>query len=76
MVLCCINHDLPSPLCIIIGVILPVGPWLLWKKLGWSWLRYMNTAVLAANIGGLAGGTNGYVNVRHSTSAVRQESSR
>jgi len=50
------------PLCIIIGLILPVGPWLLWKKFGWNWLRFINTAVLAWNIGDLAGGTNGYIN--------------
>lgn len=50
------------PLCIILGLALPILPWFLYKKYGWNWLRYVNTAVLAANIGDLAGGTNGYIN--------------
>jgi len=49
------------PLCIIIGLVLPVLPWLLWKKTNWGWLKLVNTAVLASNIGDLAGGTNGYI---------------
>ncbi|KAF8526881.1 OPT oligopeptide transporter [Hysterangium stoloniferum] len=50
------------PLGIVIGLALPVIPWLMYRKLGWSWLRYVNTAVLASNMGDLAGGTNGYIN--------------
>ncbi|GJJ10991.1 hypothetical protein Clacol_005220 [Clathrus columnatus] len=50
------------PIGIVIGLVLPVLPWLLYKKFGWHWLVYVNTAVLAYNIGDLAGGTNGYIN--------------
>ncbi|KAH9941492.1 OPT oligopeptide transporter [Amylocystis lapponica] len=50
------------PLGIIIGLALPVIPWLLYKRFGWHWLTLVNTAVLASNIGDLAGGTNGYIN--------------
>ncbi|KIJ55709.1 hypothetical protein M422DRAFT_220506 [Sphaerobolus stellatus SS14] len=50
------------PISIVIGLALPIVPWLLYKKFGWKWLTYMNTAVLAYNIGDLAGGTNGYIN--------------
>ncbi|KAH9941493.1 OPT oligopeptide transporter [Amylocystis lapponica] len=50
------------PLSIVIGLAVPVIPWLIWKKTGWHWLTLLNTAVLAANIGDLAGGTNGYIN--------------
>jgi len=50
------------PLGIVIGLVLPVIPWLLYRKFGWNWLVYVNTAVLAYNIGDLAGGTNGYIN--------------
>ncbi|KAF8512081.1 OPT oligopeptide transporter [Hysterangium stoloniferum] len=50
------------PLGIVIGLGLPVIPWLIYQKYGWKWLRYVNTAILASNIGTLAGGTNGYVN--------------
>lgn len=35
------------PLGIVIGLALPVVPWLLYRKLGWKWLPYVNTAVLA-----------------------------
>ncbi|KAI0915239.1 hypothetical protein AcW1_007093 [Taiwanofungus camphoratus] len=50
------------PLCIVIGLVLPVLPWLLYKKFGWSWLPLVNMAVLSSYIGDLAGGTNGYIN--------------
>lgn len=50
------------PLGIVIGLALPVIPWLLYKKYRWSWILHVNTAVLAACIGDLAGGTNGYIN--------------
>ncbi|KZT67204.1 peptide transporter MTD1 [Daedalea quercina L-15889] len=50
------------PLGLVIGLALPVIPWLLYKKYRWSWLPLVNTAVLAYNIGDLAGGTNGYIN--------------
>ncbi|KAH9924915.1 OPT oligopeptide transporter [Fomitopsis serialis] len=50
------------PLGLVIGLGLPVIPWLLYKKYKWSWLPLINTAVLAYNIGDLAGGTNGYIN--------------
>jgi len=50
------------PLGIVIGLALPVIPWLVWKKYRWSWLPMVNTAVLTYYIGDLAGGTNGYVN--------------
>ncbi|KAH9830857.1 OPT oligopeptide transporter [Rhodofomes roseus] len=50
------------PLGLVIGLALPIIPWLLWKKYKWSWLPLINTAVLAYNIGDLAGGTNGYIN--------------
>ncbi|PCH41996.1 peptide transporter MTD1 [Wolfiporia cocos MD-104 SS10] len=51
------------PLGIVIGLGLPVIPWLLWKWYRWSWLPMVNTAVLAYYIGDLAGGTNGYVDM-------------
>ncbi|PCH43920.1 peptide transporter MTD1 [Wolfiporia cocos MD-104 SS10] len=50
------------PLGIIIGLGLPIIPWMLYKRYRWTWLPYVNTAVLAYNIGDLGGGTNGYVN--------------
>lgn len=50
------------PLGIVIGLALPVIPWLLYKKFGWRWLPYLNTAFIALNLGDLAGGTNGYIN--------------
>ncbi|KAI0730217.1 OPT oligopeptide transporter [Fomitopsis betulina] len=50
------------PLGLVIGLALPVIPWLLYKRYRWSWLPLINTAVLAYNIGDLAGGTNGYIN--------------
>lgn len=50
------------PIGIVIGLILPVIPWLLYKKFGWRWLPYLNTSLIAVNIGDLAGGTNGYIN--------------
>ncbi|KIJ51977.1 hypothetical protein M422DRAFT_776315 [Sphaerobolus stellatus SS14] len=50
------------PLAIIIGLALPIVPWLLYKKYKWGWLPFVNTAVLSYNIGDLAGGTNGYIN--------------
>lgn len=50
------------PLGIVIGLALPLIPWYLYRKFGWTWLPYVNTAVLAYNIGDLAGGTNGYIN--------------
>lgn len=50
------------PLGLVIGLALPVIPWLLYKRFRWSWLPLINTAVLAYNIGDLAGGTNGYIN--------------
>ncbi|KAF8522689.1 OPT oligopeptide transporter protein-domain-containing protein, partial [Hysterangium stoloniferum] len=50
------------PLGIVLGLELPVIPWLIYQKYGWKWLRYVNTAILASNIGTLAGGTNGYIN--------------
>ncbi|KAL6306111.1 OPT oligopeptide transporter [Sparassis latifolia] len=50
------------PLGIVIGLALPIIPWLVYRKFRWSWLRLVNTATLAANIGDLAGGTNGYIN--------------
>jgi uncharacterized oligopeptide transporter (OPT) family protein len=49
------------PMGIIIGLGLPIIPWLLYRRFKWGWLLHVNTAVLAANIGDLAGGTNGYV---------------
>ncbi|PCH38587.1 peptide transporter MTD1 [Wolfiporia cocos MD-104 SS10] len=50
------------PLGIVIGLALPILPWYLYKRYKWSWLLHVNTAVLAASIGDLAGGTNGYIN--------------
>ncbi|KAF8587930.1 OPT oligopeptide transporter [Ramaria rubella] len=50
------------PIGIIIGLALPVIPWLLYKKFNWAWLLHVNTAVLTYNLGDLAGGTNGYIN--------------
>lgn len=50
------------PLGIVIGLGLPVIPWLLWKRFRWAWLPMVNTAVLSYYIGDLAGGTNGYIN--------------
>ncbi|KZT64582.1 peptide transporter MTD1 [Daedalea quercina L-15889] len=50
------------PLGIVIGLGLPIIPWLLYKKYRWHWLTLVNTAVLSYNIGDLAGGTNGYIN--------------
>ncbi|GJJ06767.1 hypothetical protein Clacol_000963 [Clathrus columnatus] len=50
------------PLGIVIGLALPVIPWLLYRKYGWRWLPYLNTSLIAVNIGDLAGGTNGYIN--------------
>ncbi|KZS99888.1 OPT oligopeptide transporter [Laetiporus sulphureus 93-53] len=50
------------PLGIIIGLALPIIPWLLYRKYKKEWLKLINTCVLAYNIGDLAGGTNGYIN--------------
>ncbi|PCH44089.1 peptide transporter MTD1, partial [Wolfiporia cocos MD-104 SS10] len=50
------------PLGIVIGLALPVIPWLMYRRLRWEWLKLVNMAVLAYNIGDLAGGTNGYIN--------------
>jgi hypothetical protein len=50
------------PIGIVAGLGLPVIPWFLHRRFGWKWLRYVNTAVLAYNVGDLAGGTNGYIN--------------
>jgi hypothetical protein len=50
------------PLGIVIGLALPVIPYLLWRKTRWGWLKLVNTAVLSYNLGDLAGGTNGYIN--------------
>ncbi|KZT11109.1 OPT oligopeptide transporter [Laetiporus sulphureus 93-53] len=50
------------PLGIVIGLALPVIPYVLYKKYHWSWLTQVNMAVLSACIGDLAGGTNGYIN--------------
>ncbi|TFY64780.1 hypothetical protein EVJ58_g2402 [Rhodofomes roseus] len=50
------------PLGIVIGLGLPIIPWLLYRKYRWHWLTLVNTSVLAYNIGDLAGGTNGYIN--------------
>ncbi|GJJ13071.1 hypothetical protein Clacol_007320 [Clathrus columnatus] len=38
------------PLGIVIGLALPVVPWLVYKKFGWRWLPYLNTAFLAHEI--------------------------
>ena len=35
------------PLGIVIGLGLPVIPWYLYKRYGWPWLKFVNTAVLA-----------------------------
>jgi len=50
------------PLGILIGLALPVIPWVLYKRYRWEWLKLINMSVLAFNIGDLSGGTNGYVN--------------
>ncbi|CCM02024.1 uncharacterized protein FIBRA_04100 [Fibroporia radiculosa] len=50
------------PLGIIIGLVLPIIPWYIYNKYRWEWLKFVNTSVLAASIGDLAGGTNGYIN--------------
>ncbi|KAI0736648.1 OPT oligopeptide transporter [Fomitopsis betulina] len=50
------------PLGIVIGLVLPILPWYINRRYGWAWLKQVNTAVLAAAIGDLAGGTNGYIN--------------
>jgi len=50
------------PLGCLVGLALPVLPWYLYKRYGWSWLPLVNTAALAYYIGDLAGGTNGYIN--------------
>lgn len=50
------------PLCIVIGLVLPLPAYFLWRKTRWEWLKYVNTAVLSWNLGDLAGGTNGYIN--------------
>lgn len=50
------------PIGIIIGLALPILPYLGHRYLKWGWLRQVNTAVLAYNVGDLAGGTNGYIN--------------
>jgi uncharacterized oligopeptide transporter (OPT) family protein len=49
------------PIGIVIGLFLPIIPWFLYRRFQWQWLRYVNTAVLAYNVGDLAGGTNGCV---------------
>jgi len=50
------------PIGIVIGLALPVIPWVLYKKYKWNWLRFVNTAILSSYMGDLAGGTNGYIN--------------
>ncbi|GJJ13987.1 hypothetical protein Clacol_008244 [Clathrus columnatus] len=50
------------PIGIVIGLALPVIPWVLYKRFKWNWLRFVNTAILSSYIGDLAGGTNGYIN--------------
>jgi uncharacterized oligopeptide transporter (OPT) family protein len=43
------------PLGIVIGLGLPVIPWVMYRYTKWGWLKYINTAVLAYNVGDLAG---------------------
>jgi hypothetical protein len=50
------------PMGIVIGLFLPIIPWFLYRRFQWGWLRQVNTAVLSYYLGGLAGGTNGYIN--------------
>jgi hypothetical protein len=50
------------PMGIVIGLFLPILPWFLFRRFQWGWLRQVNTAVLSYYLGGLAGGTNGYIN--------------
>lgn len=50
------------PLGVLIGLALPIVPWVLYKRYRWEWLKLINMSVLAYNVGDLAGGTNGYVN--------------
>ncbi|KAH9842362.1 OPT oligopeptide transporter [Rhodofomes roseus] len=50
------------PLGLVIGLVLPILPWYIYTRFRWTWLKQVNTAVLAACIGDLAGGTNGYIN--------------
>jgi len=50
------------PLGIVIGLALPIIPYLLYRRYRWEWLKLINMSVLAYNIGDLAGGTNGYIN--------------
>ncbi|PCH42585.1 OPT oligopeptide transporter [Wolfiporia cocos MD-104 SS10] len=49
------------PMGLVIGLALPVIPWLLYKRFNWAWLKLVNMAVLSYYIGDLAGGTNGYI---------------
>ncbi|CCM06550.1 uncharacterized protein FIBRA_08825 [Fibroporia radiculosa] len=50
------------PLGCVIGLGVPIIPWLLYKRFRWEWCKTMNFAVIAYYIGDLAGGTNGYIN--------------
>jgi hypothetical protein len=50
------------PMGIVIGLFMPIIPWVLYRRYNWGWLRQVNTAVLSYYLGDLAGGTNGYIN--------------
>ncbi|CCM04119.1 uncharacterized protein FIBRA_06280 [Fibroporia radiculosa] len=49
------------PLGCVIGLGVPIIPWLLYKRFRWAWCKELNFAVIAYYIGDLAGGTNGYI---------------
>jgi hypothetical protein len=63
------------PMGIVIGLFLPIIPWFLYRRFQWGWLRQVNTAVLAYFLGGLAGGTNGYINTTSTCAGTTPASS-